>query len=246
VIDTHCHLDDPRLAAELPSLLGRARAADVNRFIVAGTGMDEWPCLQQLCREESGIYAAYGIHPWYCNQHKTADLDTLARFLESAVALGECGLDAIHAGADHETQLWWLRCQLRLAAELELPLILHCVRNSEALLRELTAYPGLRGVVHGFSGSLEEALRFTAAGFHIGIGAMVLREQAKKMQRLAAAVPIERLLLETDSPDGLPDGELNEPSNLPRIAASVAALRDTTADAIIAASDSNAMELFRL
>jgi len=246
VIDTHCHLDDPRLLADRSELLDRARQSGVDGFIVAGTGSDEWPRLQELCRAESGIHTAYGIHPWYCERHQPDDLDTLARFLDSAVALGECGLDAAHPHADRETQLWWLRSQLAIADEHKLPVILHCVRSSEILLQELAAYPELRGVVHGFTGSLEEALRFTAAGFHIGLGAMVLRARAHKVQRLAAGLPLERLLLETDAPDGLPGGQLNEPANLPRIAAAVASLRDTNTEAIIAASDSNAMELFSL
>lgn len=245
MIDSHCHLDDPRLDACRGETLERARRAGVTCFVVAGTGAGEWPRLQQLCREEAGIHAAYGIHPWYCDRHQPRHLEDLDALLDGAIALGECGLDATQGKPDADTQLWWLRRQLALAAERRLPVILHCVRSTMPLLTELHGFPELRGVVHGFGGSLEEARQFAMLGFHIGIGAMVLRERASKAHRLAAGLPLAHLMLETDAPDGLP-GELNEPANLPRIADTVAALRGQPASAIIAASDANTTELFRL
>lgn len=245
MIDSHCHLDDPRLDDRRADILARARKAGVERFVVAGTGTEEWPRLQQLCRQQTGIHAAYGIHPWYCDRHRPEHLEQLAALLDDAVALGECGLDATHGKPGAASQLWWLRQQLALAKERELPVILHCVRSSFPLLTELRRFPGLRGVVHGFTGSPEEARQFTELGFHIGIGALVLRERAQKVRRLAVELPLAHMMLETDAPDGLP-GELNEPANLPRIAEAVAALRKAPVETIIAASDANATELFQL
>lgn len=245
MIDTHCHLDDPRLENCRRDVMRRARQAGVDRFVVAGTGIDEWPRLQQLRRNETDLYAAYGIHPWYCHQHQVHHLQQLTALLDGAVALGECGLDATPGKPDAETQLCWLRRQLAIADTHKLPVILHCVRAGYPLLKELRAFPSLRGVVHGFSGSLDEAERFMALGYYIGCGAMVLRERAIKARRLASELPLDRLMLETDAPDGLP-GELNEPANLTKIAETIAGLRGDEPATIIAASDANAIELFRL
>ncbi len=254
MIDSHCHLDDPAIAPDLAAVLARARAAGVDRFVCAGTAHDQWPRLARLAADTPRIHAAYGIHPWFCDRHRADDLRALEARLADAVALGECGLDGTR-GPTMDTQRHWLREQLALAARLNLPVVLHCVRAADALLRLLRErprdWPELCGVVHGFAGSRETMLRLIDAGLHIGIGTRGWlgrgQSPAVSARRLAMlrAIPAERLLLETDAPFGGPDPRtMNEPARLPRLAARLAALRGEDASAIIAAADANARRLF--
>ncbi|MDX8402754.1 MAG: TatD family hydrolase [Mariprofundaceae bacterium] len=250
MIDSHCHLDDPRIAPHLDTMLARARHAGVDHYIVCGVAPEAWGRLAGLARMHPCIHPAYGIHPWYCRQVGEADLGVLDMYLSDAVALGECGLDFAPGRPDAKLQMQWLRWQIGLAQALRKPLILHCVNACDALL-EVVGGADLEGVVHGFGGTPQEARRLLEAGLFIGIGTRLLRADGgltRRAKALLRFIPPERLLLESDAPDGAPVGcrEPNEPSRLPALAAKVAEAIGMTPEALIEIADRNALRLFGL
>lgn len=249
LIDSHCHLDDERFDPDRLELLQRARKAGVEQIVVPAVSRCGWLKLKSLAEQDSRIYPAFGLHPWFCDQHCENDLKLLPDFLDSAVAVGECGLDASLCDVDMQTQLFWFSEQLKLAVAHDLPVIVHAYRAVDAVIRAIRCYPGLRGVVHSFSGSLQQAEQLIGLGFYLGFGGSVTHARATRLQAVVKAVAAERLLLETDAPDQPPagrQGERNEPAFLIDILAHIATLRGTDSQALAATCNHNARELFRL
>ena len=185
----------------------------------------------------------------FLDRHQPAHLDRLREWLqrERPCALGECGLDFFVDGLDPDAQRLYFQRQLELAREFELPLILHARQALEDVILAIRRIGGLRGVVHSFSGSAEQAQRLWDLGFHLGIGGPVTYERAKRLRAIVATMPIEFLLLETDAPDqplAGHRGERNEPARLPDVCDIVALLRDESPAAIAAATTHNARRLF--
>lgn len=252
LFDSHVHLDAGEFAADRGEVLAAARGAGVVQMLVPAIMRSQWQSLRALCEAESGLYPAYGLHPLYLPQHRDEDLSALRAWLREhrAVALGECGLDFHDDSLDRERQLHFLREQLRIAREFELPLVLHARGAFEQLILELRKFDGaLRGVVHSFSGSAEQAQRLWEMGFLIGIGGPVTYERARRLRRTAAEMPIEFLLLETDSPDQ-PDvahrGQRNEPARLVEVLRCIAELRGQSQTEIARATTGNARRLFAI
>ncbi len=243
MIDSHCHLASlPEAAAS--DLINHMRRHGVNGFICASARPGEWPLLARLARMHAGIYPAFGIHPWFCSDDAEASRKALPAWLEQGIAVGECGLDAMPDKPPMEIQRKTLAWQLDLAEAHGLPVILHCVRAVEPLWAMLHSRTRLRGVIHGFSGSLESAMRFVRQGLMIGLGPLVLNPAARRIRRVASELPAEALLLETDAP--APDGRMSDPGLLARVAARVAQLRGVSTEAVVKQSDANARRLFGL
>ena len=161
--------------------------------------------------------------------------------------MGECGLDYFVEGLDPERQRHFFQGQLELARDFDLPLVLHARRAVDEVILRLRRTGGLRGVVHSWSGSEEQARQLFELGFHLGIGGPVTFERARRLRRTVASMPIEFLLLETDAPDqpgAGHRGERNEPAYLPEVLAVVAELRGESPEAIAAATTANAQRLF--
>ena len=163
--------------------------------------------------------------------------------------MGECGLDYFVEGLDRDAQATFFEGQLRLAREFDLPLIVHARRAVDAVIAAVRKVGGLRGVVHSFSGSLEQAEQLWKLGFMLGLGGPVTYERARRLRKLAATMPIEHLLLETDAPDQ-PDsnhrGQRNEPARITTVLETIATLRDAPPADIAAATTANAERLFSL
>ncbi|TQD44443.1 TatD family hydrolase [Marilutibacter aestuarii] len=251
MVDSHCHLDAPRFDADRDAVIARARAAGVTRQVVPAVTAASWAGLRDACRRAPGLYAAYGLHPMFMDAHEPGDLERLARWLqtEKAVAVGECGLDFFVEGFDAEAQAFYFEGQLRLARDLDLPLIIHARKAVDAVMAAIRRFAPLRGVVHSFSGSLDQAQRLHGMGFMIGLGGPVTHERARRLRRVAAEVDIESLLVETDAPDQ-PDagirGERNEPARLPHVVEAIAHLRGMAPEALARATARNAERLFGL
>ena len=251
LVDTHCHLDVPEFDADRDAVIARARAAGVTRQIVPAIEAATWPALRDACARDPGLFAAYGLHPLLLATHREAHLHDLREWIERErpVAIGECGLDYFIDGLDHDTQAMYFDAQLRLAREVDLPVIVHARRAVDAVLAAIKRVGGLRGVVHSFAGSEEQARQLFDVGFLIGVGGPVTYDRAQRLRRVAAHVPVETLLLETDAPDQ-PDadhrGERNEPARILRVLEVVAALRGEAPDVIARATTANAERLFRL
>ena len=251
LVDSHSHFDAPEFDVDRAAVLARARAAGVTRQIVPAVSAETWPAFRDVCVPGSGLFAAYGLHPMYLADHRPQHLDALRHWIEreQPVAVGECGLDFFVDGRDAEAQQHYFDGQLVLAREFDLPLIVHARRAVDAVIASIKRVGRLRGVVHSFSGSPEQARQLWGLGFLIGLGGPVTYERANRLRTLARTMPLEFLLLETDAPDQ-PDagirGQRNEPSRLPAVRDVIADLRDVSPDDIAAATTRNAERLFKL
>lgn len=251
LVDSHCHLDAAEFDVDRIAVIKRARAAGVGVQIVPAITAASWPRLRSVCAAESGLYPAYGLHPMFLDVHRPEHLDALRGWIERErpCAVGECGLDFFVDGLDPELQRHYFRQQLVLAREFDLPVIVHARRAVEEVIHTLRRTGGLRGVVHSFSGSPEQARQLWDLGFLIGLGGPVTYPRASRLRRLAATMPLEYLLLETDAPDQ-PDssirGQRNEPARLPVIAEAIAQLRDQAPGQIARQTSANAQRLFNV
>lgn len=251
LIDTHSHLDDREFDADRDAVVERAREAGVTRQIIPAIARSNFELVRELCRTHEGFFAAYGLHPMLIAEHRREHLDELAQWIERErpVALGECGLDFYIEGLDRDRQGEVLDAQLKLARDADLPVILHARRAFDDVGAALRRIGGLRGVVHSFSGSEEQAKQFWKLGFCLGIGGPVTYERAKRLREIVATMPIEFLLLETDSPDqplSGHQGERNEPARTADVLRVVAELRGESPDAVASATTENAERLFGL
>ena len=251
LIDSHCHLDAPEFDPDRQAVIARARAAGVSAQVIPAVDAAGWPKLRAICREHEQLYPAYGLHPMFLSEHRPAHLQELREWLQQgdAVAVGECGLDYFVEGLDQPTQQEYFDQQLILAREFNLPVIVHARRAVDAVIASIRRVGGLRGVVHSYSGSEEQAQQLWKLDFMIGLGGPVTYERAQRLRRLVVQMPLEHLLLETDAPDQ-PDadirGQRNEPARLAGISATIAALRDMDPVELAAVTSRNAQRLFAL
>ncbi len=251
LVDSHSHFDAPEFDVDRATAHARALAAGVVAQVVPAVDADSWPKLKTICAEFPGLYPAYGLHPMYLHAHRLSHLDELAQWIEreAPVAVGECGLDYFIDGLDHEAQQGYFDGQLRLARDFDLPVIVHARRAVDAVIASIRKIGGLRGVVHSFSGSAEQATHLHKLGFLLGIGGPVTHERANRLRGIVAAMPIEQLLLETDAPDqpgAGHRGERNEPAHLIEVVDIVAQLRRIAREEIAMATTANAERLFGL
>lgn len=252
LIDSHCHLDAPEFDGDRAAVLAEARAGGIEAQVIPAVTAASWPGLRALCADESDLHPAYGLHPMFLAEHRREHLDALQGWVqhERPVAVGEFGLDFYVESLDPAEQQHYFEAQLAIAAEAGLPVILHARRAVEATLIALKRYRGrLRGVVHSYAGSAEQARQLFELGFALGIGGPVTYPRAQRLRTLVAEMPIEHLLLESDAPDQplmAWRGQRNHPARVREVAACVAALRDVPVEQVAEATRRNAIELFRL
>lgn len=257
LIDSHCHLDAAEFDRDRDDVIARAKSCGVGRQVVPATHADGWVKLREVCSDDDGLHPAYGLHPMYLSEHRHEHLAALRAWIERErpVAVGECGLDYYVDGLDPEAQQTYFDGQLRLAREFGLPVIVHARRAVDAVIAAIRRVGGpgpgetLHGVVHSYAGSGEQARQLWKLGFLIGLGGPVTYARANRLRRLAATMPIEYLLLETDAPDQ-PDsgirGERNEPARLAVVCETIAGLRGIPADELASETSRNAARLFKL
>lgn len=250
LFDSHAHLDAPEFDVDRTQVLDAARGAGVTELLVPAVDAAAWPKLARLCASESGLHPAYGLHPCYLAEHELAHLAALDAWLDvhPAAAIGECGLDHFAPGLDRARQLELLYGQFEIAHRRDLPLVLHARHAFEAVILALRHFgKPLRGVVHSFSGSAEQARELARLGFSVGIGGPVTYEQARRLRRVVATLPVETMLLETDAPDqpvARHRGRRNEPAFLVDVLHSVARLRGEDPAELARVTTANARRLF--
>lgn len=251
LIDSHCHLDASEFDADRAAVIARAQAAGVTQQVVPAITAASWPGLREACALAPGLQPAYGLHPIFLDQHRPEHLELLAEWIarERPCAIGECGLDFFLDGLDAQTQRHYFDGQLQLAKRFDLPLIVHARRAVEEVIARIKAVGGIRGVVHSFAGSPEQAQQLWKLDFMIGLGGPVTYPRANRLRGLAAQMPLQHLLLETDAPDQ-PDAEIrgqrNEPARLRTVLDCIAQLRGEPAEAIATQTSANARRLFGL
>jgi len=252
LIDTHSHLDIHHFADDFNEVLTRARKAGVIAQILPGVCQKWWPNLLALCRREPDLFAAIGLHPMYLSMHTPAHLEELRMHAESGflVALGEIGLDYYIDHADHNEQQILFTEQIQIAKDTDLPVLLH-VRKAhdqvQAAMRRMTFTNG--GIVHAFSGSLQQAEKYIQLGFKISFGGSLTYDRAKKIRYVARTLPLEEIVLETDAPDIPPadhHGERNSPEYLPLIACALAKLRQRDPEEISRQTTKNVLHILKL
>lgn len=258
LIDTHCHMADARLGGDLGQVIARSQAAGVSQWVSPCAHRSEWDRLAMIQHHYPGMHTAYGIHPWYCAQHTQQDMEHLQVYLQQAVAIGECGLDFMAGRPDRDLQMHFFLAQLDLAQMLNKPVILHAVKSLDAIIQILKCRSGLRGVVHGFSGSHQQAERLIDMGFYLGVGTRITWPNAHRLRDVVTQVSAEDLLLETDAPDqpiyqtseGVAkqsmQSDLNEPSVLPVVLEVAAKCRNMPPQELANQCNANAKVLFQL
>jgi TatD DNase family protein len=251
LIDAHSHFDDASFDADRGQALQRAREAGVLEQIIPAVKADWWPRIKQLCASTQGLYPSYGLHPMYLPDHLEEHLGLLRQWVETEhpVAIGECGLDFFIDDPRAEQQQFYFEGQLRIATEKGLPVIIHARRSVEEVIITLRHYPAVQGMLHSFSGSEQQAYRLLDMGFYLSFGGPITYERAKRLHRLVKSLPLDAMLLETDSPDqpaNLHRGQRNEPAYLPEILATVARLRGETPQRIAEQTTINSRRLFNI
>lgn len=244
LIDTHCHLDATEFDADRDEVVARARAMGVARIVVPAVGRFNFDSTCQM-RALYGCDIALGLHPIYVGQHRDEDLPALRELAEQVhpVAIGEIGLDGFVPGLDMARQEWLFAEQLKIALALDLPVLLHIRRAQDVILKYLRRYRVKGGVAHAFNGSRQQADEFVKLGFRLGFGGAMTFERALRIRELAADLPLDCIVLETDAPDIAPawaHKQRNTPEYLPRIAEVLGELRGLSPAAVASATTANA------
>ena len=253
LIDTHCHIDVEAFDADRYEILERCQDEGITKIVVPGIEAETWGRLEKMCDELPGLYPAFGLHPVYVEQHTDDDLVELETQLQNGnpVAVGEIGLDFFYLDAKNkdltksikERQQHLFEAQLKLAQSNSLPVILHVRKAHDTALSLLRRNPVVGGICHAFNGSMEQAHRYIDLGFKLGFGGMLTYDRSHKLHRLAQQLPIESIVLETDSPDmtvSSHHGERNSPEYLPECLAALAQLRNEDVAAISKQTTANA------
>ncbi len=263
-VDTHCHLDAAEFGTETTAVRARAAAAGVSLCVIPAVAACNFATVRELAHAQGDAYAL-GIHPLCTGDARDDDLDTLDAELTSRkddprlVAVGEIGLDYFVPGLDPVRQERFFRAQLRLARKHDLPVVIHVRRSVDKVLgqlRQVGAGARWRGIAHAFNGSEQQAKACVDIGLKLGFGGTLTFDRALQVRRLAVSLPLEAIVMETDSPDiqphwlyrtkaerdvGTPQSR-NEPGELPRIGAVLAELRGMEVGALAEATTRNAIE----
>lgn len=251
LIDTHCHIDLQRHFPEFESILQEAREAGVSDIVLAGVIRSGWSRMLNLSERYPGVYAAPGLHPMYLRCHSEDDLHALSQLVQriNVVAIGEIGLDYF-CNVDRHDQQQLFEGQLDIAAEFRLPVLLHVRKAHDQVLATLRRKRFAKGgIVHAFNGSMQQAEQYIKLGFMLSVCGTVTFERSRKIRRVVAALPLETLVLETDSPDIAPasrNGGVNRPAYLPEILLELASLRSEGVDEIASVTSNNARNVLRL
>lgn len=251
LIDSHTHFDDASFDADRDAAYQRARAAGVETQVLAAVSARLWPKLKAVAAHYPGLYPCYGLHPAYLAEHRPEHLDQLADWLtrERPIAIGECGLDGYLPDLDPDLQAEYFAEQLRLARRHDLPVAIHARHAVDQVIKLVRRFAGVRGMVHSFSGSVDQAWRLLDLGILLSFGGPLTYPKATRLRGLMKTLPLDGFLLETDSPDqplSTHPGQRNEPAYLAEVLACVAELRNADPVAIAAATTANARRLFRL
>ena len=258
-IDTHCHLDAPEFAKNLPEVIQTSVDNNVQAILLPAVKAGDCKPVRALANQYSqqipGLVYTLGIHPLYTNQAQEGDISILEKEITQSlsdprfVGIGEIGLDYFVEGLDSRKQEYFFNAQLDLAQQFQLPVILHVRRSQDAILKALRRRKIPGGIAHAFNGSFQQAEQFIELGFKLGFGGAATYERALQIRRLLTELPIDSIVTETDAPD-IPPAWLkeegiafNEPGFLPRIARSLASIRGINEAEFSAAVWRNAMQV---
>jgi TatD DNase family protein len=250
--DSHCHLDPMRFGVELSEVLARARAAGVTGLAVIGTRAADSEAAAELAAREPGLVAAAGIHPNDAAEAQPGEWDRIERLVREGrvAAVGETGLDWYRTTAPAELQRELFDRHLRLAQRHMLPVVVHTresIRDALDMIRDAVSRGPLQAILHSFTGTVAEAAEAVELGCHLGFAGMVTFRSGAALREVAKTVPLDRLLVETDSPFLSPEplrGKRNEPANVVHTASCLTLARGEDPTAFAAATTANARRVF--
>ena len=251
IIDTHCHLDFEQFALDREDVLEHARKNHVCGFVVPAVKRRSWHALMSICEKHDDMHYALGLHPMFVDEHEASHVEELRSVvaLNKPIAIGEIGLDFHDKSLQADKQIALFELQLQLAREVNLPVILHVRKAHEEILGCLKKFPVVGGIVHAFNGSLQQAERYQSGNFKFGFGGMLTYERSFKLRRLAAELPIESIVLETDSPDMTVEqhrGERNSPEYLLYCLQALAEVRGMSPEQVAKQTTQNAQNVLNL
>jgi len=249
-VDSHCHINFPELVGKLPALLDAMAEQHVTHALCIGVNLPELPGVLALAAEHANIYASVGVHPDYEDTPEPS-VDDLCRLAQQpkVVAIGETGLDYYRLTGDLDWQRRRFRTHIRAARQCGKPLVIHtrsAADDTLSIMREEGA-DRAGGVMHCFTETWEVAAAALELGFHISFSGIVTFKNALAIKDVARRVPLERMLIETDSPYLAPApfrGKLNQPAYVRHVAEEIARLRGITVEAVAAATSANFFQLF--
>lgn len=251
LIDTHCHLNHPDYDSDRDAVIERAGEAGVAKIVVLGYDLASSRRAVDLARSDERIKAAIGIHPEAAGEWSNQSRSELIAMADEAgrniAAWGEVGLDYHWESIPRPTQRQAFTEQLAIAVERDLPLSVHCRDSYSDVLDILGEFPAARAVLHCFTGSLQEAQRAVEKGFSLGVGGIATFKKSDALRRVLAQMPLDCLVLETDSPYLAPQarrGKRNEPAYLSLIADALAPSLGISAEQLAAVASANALRIF--
>jgi len=251
LVDTHVHLNSKKFKENLEEVIQRALNNDVETMIVVGFDKETNALAIEIAEKYSFIYATVGFHPTEAKNIKPSDYDLLIKQLkhEKVVGIGECGLDFYWDKEFINEQIEVFKRQIELSFEFNKPLIIHMRDASEATYKVLSEYHNLKGIMHCYSGSPEMAQQFLDIGLHISLGGPVTFKNGHKPKKVAEMVPLDKILIETDSPYLSPHpfrGKTNEPARVKLVAEEIARIKNISLKDFAKQTTNNAYRLFNI
>ena len=258
IFETHAHYDDRRFASDMDALLSSGLIkAGVDKVMNVAADMGSVDTTNVLSLKYDNVYAALGVHPSEIKELTEADMKHIQDLIlenKKVRAIGEIGFDYHYEDYDKTEQEKWFVRQIELAKELQLPIIVHSRDAAADTMRVIREYytgkeSGVNGVIHCFSYSAEEALKYIDLGFAIGVGGVVTYKNGKKLKDVVTAIPLEKIVLETDCPYLSPEphrGERNSSLNLPYVVQAIAELKIVSAEEVERVTYDNALRLYGL
>ena len=249
IIDTHAHYDDEQFDEDREEILGKMQDAGIGMIMDAGSTILSWDKIVKLTEEYPFVYGAIGVHPDEVGNLDETQFARMERLLdkEKIKAVGEIGLDYYYDFSPRELQQFWFRQQLRLAESVNKPVIIHSRDASQETFDIIKSSPVRRGVIHCYSGAWQMAKDYVDMGFFIGVGGVVTFSNAKKLVEVVDKIPIEKILIETDSPYLAPNpnrGKRNDSRNLQFVVEKIAEIKKLSPEDVAKITFDNAKSLF--
>ncbi|WP_341709985.1 TatD family hydrolase [Limnobacter sp.] len=250
--DTHLHLDASEYDSDRIAVVQRARDLHVTRFVLPAVGAFNFDEVKSLAHSIPGAVYCLGIHPMFVDKAKEEDLLTLKQKIQASIddpkfaGLGEIGLDGFVHGLNWDKQVQFFHAQLKLARDFDVPVVMHVRKAQDSVLKGLRIYKPRSGIAHAFNGSFQQADHFLNLNMCLGFGGASTFTRALQLRRLAAELPESAMVLETDGPDIAPEWinkQRNAPEHLPRIAETIAELRQSSVEVLSGQTQLNAQRV---
>ena len=252
IFDTHAHYDDKQFSEDRDQILSSMQEQGVGTIVDASATVDSWERVLELTKRYPFVYGMIGVHPdevGDLNEENFARMEQLLHE-EKVVAVGEIGLDYYWDKEQHEIQKEWFIHQLQLARKLNMPVNIHSRESAQDTMEIMKEYAtDMKAIIHCYSYSKEMAEEYVKMGYLLGIGGVVTFKNAKKLKEVVKAVPLSHIVLETDCPYLAPEpnrGKRNASSNLIYVAQTIAELKGTTTEEVIAVTEENARKFYGL